>query len=101
MLLLQKKATGNNKSLTTQILLATSDDKCFETEKIWTRSGYFGDQKGNFTISNVKFPDSVLPYVKQGSISTIKGDFAICLDYVILRQLIPAQNNPENIEKYK
>ena len=31
----------------------------------------------------------------------MKGDLAIYLDYVILGQLIPAKNNPENIDEYE
>ena len=31
----------------------------------------------------------------------MKGDFAIYPDYVILGQLIPAKNNPENTDEYE
>ena len=40
-------------------------------------------------------------YANQGTISTIKGDYALYLDYVTLGQLIPARNSPENITKYE
>ena len=40
-------------------------------------------------------------YCNQGTISTLKaGDYAICLDYVILAQLILANNFPD-LENYK
>ena len=51
--------------------------------------------------SKVDFPENTLCYVNQGTFSTAKGDFAIYLDHVILRQLIPAKNNPKNIDEYE
>ena len=51
--------------------------------------------------SKVDFPENTLCYVNQDTFSTAKGDFAIHLDYVILRQLIPAKNNPKNIDEYE
>ena len=38
-------------------------------------------------------------YANQGTLSTVKGNFPIYLDYVILGQLILTENNPENIDK--
>ena len=68
---------------------------------MWKQSGFFGDQKRDFSILKVDFPENRLCYANQGTISTMIGDFAIYHDYVILGQLKPAKNNPENIDEYE
>ena len=80
-------------------MLNTKDEKYCETEKIWRRPGYFGYQKEDFSISKVNFPENMFCYANQGTLSTVKGNFAIYLDYVILGRLILTENNPENIDK--
>ena len=47
----------------------------------------------------MNFPESTLCCANNGTSSTVKGEFAIYPDYVILGQLIPAKNNPENIDE--
>ena len=62
----------------------------------WKKSGFFGDQKGDFTINKATFPESTLVYCNQGKISTLKaGDYAIYIDYVVLGQLILGKNCPD------
>ena len=84
-------------------LLLSSDDKSaiiLNTESIWKSSGFFGDQKGEFTINKASFLENI--YTNQGSISTVKGgDYAFYLDYVILVQLICAKNLPEDFDNCK
>ena len=47
-------------------------------------------------------PENSLIYVNNGIISTVKGgDYAIYLDYIVLGQLIPAKNLPEDFENYE
>ena len=82
-------------------MLNTNDEKYCETEKIWRRPGYFEYQNEDFSISKVNFPENMFCYANQGTVSTVKGNFAIYLDYVILGQLILTENNPENIDKYE
>ena len=49
----------------------------------------FKDQKGDFTINKANFPENILIYANQGSISTLKGgDYGFSLNYVILGQKI-------------
>ena len=88
MLLLSKEATAKDKSLKTQLLFTTNDEKGSETENIWRRPGFFGDQKRDFSISKMNFPENTFCYANSGIIITVKGEFAIYLDYVILVQLI-------------
>ena len=84
-----------DKSLKTQLLLTTNHEKASETEKIWRHSGFFGDQKGDFSISKVNLIENTLCNANKATVSTVKED------YVILGQLIPAKNNPESIDEYK
>ena len=64
-------------------------------------SKFFGDQTADFTINKANFLDSTLVYVNQGNVTPVKGELTVYLDYVIIAQLIPAMNNPENIEEYE
>ena len=84
-------------------LLLSSDDKpLLDIEVIWSQSGFFGNQKGEFTLTKVNFPENILIYVNQESISTLKGGkHAIYLDYVILGQLICSKTIPEDFENYE
>ena len=73
-----------------------------DTELIWQRNVFFGDQKGDSTINKVKFPENTLIYTNQGFVSTLKGgDYTIYLDYVILGQLICTKNLPEDFDNYE
>ena len=51
MLYLSKEATNEDASLKMQFLLSSRDDDKCPTETIWRRNGFFGDQKGEFTIT--------------------------------------------------
>ena len=93
---LSKEATNKDKNLKTQLSLSTEtgDEKSADTEKIWDKPGFFGDQVADFTNNKVNFQKNTLVYANQ-------GDLAVYLDYVILGQLIPAMNSPENIDEYE
>ena len=57
---------------------------------------FFGDEKGDLTINKVNFPQNTLVYSNHGTISTLKvGDNVIYLDYIVLGQLILANNCPD------
>ena len=71
------------------------------TEKIWKRTGFFGDPTADFTINKANFLENTLTYAKQGNRRSVKDDFAIYLDYVVLGQLIPTKNSPQNLEDYE
>ena len=65
------------------------------------KNGFFGDQKGNFTIKKPNFSENTLVYCNLGTISTLKGgDYAIYLDYVIFGQIIPANNSSPDLDNY-
>ena len=53
----------------------------------------FKDQRVELTISKANFPENTLVYIKQGSLSVVKGgEKAIYLDFVILGQIMPIAN---------
>ena len=65
------------------------------------KNSFFGDQKSNFTIKKPNFPENALVYCNQGTISTLKdGDYAIYLYYVILSQIILANNCSPDLVNY-
>ena len=99
---LSKEATNKDQCLKMQMMLSLDkEDSTNNSEKIWSSNGFFGDQKGDFTIKKANFPENTLVYCNQGTISNLKsGDYAIYLDYVTLRQLILANNFPD-LENYK
>ena len=99
---LSKRATNKDWSLNMRLLLLSDDKPSLDTELIWLQNGYFDDQKGEFTLNKVNFPENTPIYANQGSISTLKGgEHAIYLDYVILGQLICAKTMPKDFENYE
>ena len=65
------------------------------------RKRFLGNQKSDFTITKVNFPENTSVYCNQGTILTLKaGEYAIYLDHVILGQIIAANTSPPNLDKY-
>ena len=60
MIYLSKEATKKDQSLKMKSLLSTDDKAALDAELIWKKSGFFGDQKGEFTINKANFPESTL-----------------------------------------
>ena len=89
MMYLSKEATNKDQTLKMQMLLSSNDKDTTNTKKIWSRNGFFGDQKGEFTIYKANFPENTLIYCNQGSILTLKvGDYTFYLSYIVLGQII-------------
>ena len=64
------------------------------------RKRFLGNQKSDFTITKVNFPENTSVYCNQGTILTLKaGEYAIYLDHVILGQIIAANISPPNLDK--
>ena len=56
-------------------------------------------QKANWKAN---FPENTLVYINNGSVSVVKGgQTAIYLDCVILAQILPVINFPDNLENYQ
>ena len=109
MMYLSKEATTKDRSLKTQVLLVIGDEKITDTEKIW--------KKQVFLVIKVQIlqlirqisrrihwcmPIRHIKYntIQYSNINLIKGDLAIYLDYVVLGELIPAKNSPQNLEDH-
>ena len=98
MMYLSKEATNKDQCLKIQMMLSLDkENSANNSKKIWSSNGFFEDQKGDFSIKKVNFPENTLLYCNQRTISTLKaGDDAIYLDYVILGQSILANKLKEN-----
>ena len=53
MMYLSREATNKDQSLKMKLLLLTDDKTALDTELIWKKSGFFGYQKGVFTINKL------------------------------------------------
>ena len=100
MLLLLKEMTDKDRSIKTQLLFKSKDDK-LSGEKIWKENGYFGDVKAELNLEKVNISENCLLYVNQGFLSTVKsGEIAMYLHNFVIGQLIIAANQPEDISSY-
>ena len=70
---LSNEATNKDQSLKMQMMLSLDKDDSTNSEKIWKAKGFFGDQKGDFTIKKPNFPENALVYCNQGTTSTLKA----------------------------
>ena len=61
----------------------------------------FYEQRSDLTITKPNFPENILVYVNQGSVSTVKGGHAIYLEFVIIGQLMPIANPDPKIDLEK
>ena len=62
MMYLSKEVTNKDQSLKMKLLLLTDDKAALDTELIWKKSGFFGYQKGVFTVNKANFPENTLVY---------------------------------------
>ena len=72
-MLLTREATEKDCSLKAQMLVTTAQNET-RTEPIWQKKkGFFGDEHSDFNISKNNLPENMYCYVKNGSVSTVKG----------------------------
>ena len=84
---LSKETSTKDQHLKTQMMMTFNDDNYSQkTEFIWKLNGFFKKQRTDLTINKANFPESTLCYVNQGSISPVKGEQAVYLEFVILGQ---------------
>ena len=50
------------------MLLSLDKSDTSNSEKIWKKKGFCGDQKSDFTKTKVNFPENTLVYCNQGAI---------------------------------
>ena len=99
-LYLSKEATNKDQKLKMQMLMSAEGENAKNCENVWHKPGFFGDQKGEFTIFKLNFPEKTLVYANQGAVSTVKGEMEIYLDYIVSGQIIPMRNCPPDIDGY-
>ena len=98
-LYLLKEATSKDAQLKTQMVLSLQDDEPKNTERIWSESSFFGDQRAELTILKANFPENTLLLVNQSTLSVVKGgEKAMYLDFVIIGELMPAANIDPKID---
>ena len=100
MLLLSKEMTDKDKSMKTQLLYKSKENKLLG-ERIWKQDGFFKHVRAELNLDKVNIPENCLFYVNQGFLTTIKsGETLMYLDNFIIGQLIIAANQPKDIETY-
>ena len=66
---LSKEATNKDQSLKMQMMLSLDKEHLANnSEKIWSSNGFFGNERGDFTIKKPNFPENTLVYCNQGII---------------------------------
>ena len=84
-----------------QMMLSLDKTYSTNTEKIWKKNFFFGDQESDFTITKPNFPENNLVYCNQGVILVLKaGNYAVYVNYVIIAQIIPASNCLLDLDNY-
>ena len=88
MLYMIKEISEGDKSMKTQLYVSNdNDDKI--TEKLFKHDGFFGDQNSDLTLEKANFPENLLCYANQATISPLKNNQeAIYVVNVALAQIV-------------
>ena len=99
---MNKKVSEDDKRMTMQLYVSNDKGSLKTTENFFHQDGYFGNQRSDLTLLKANFPENLLAYVNQSSISTLKNDDkAIYTVNVALAQILPLVNSPLNIDEYE
>ena len=99
MLFLSKETSTKDANLKSQMMISMNEDKVEKSsERIWKENGFFKDQRTDLTIGKPNFPENTLVYVNNGSITTVKGGYAMYLEFVIIGPILPMGNLLPNID---
>ena len=102
LLLMEKEMSEGDKNLKMKLLFAEDSTVNKSNETLWAKDGFFNEQRSELTLSKANFPENTLIYINQARISTVKaGEQAIYMTNVILAQILPYANVPDNLEAYK
>ena len=100
MMLLSKEMTDKDRSMKTQLLIKSEDEK-LSGERVWKENGFFKDIRPELNLEKVNMPENTLYYVNQAFLSTVKnGEIAMYVQNFIIGQLIFAANQPNDISEY-
>ena len=99
MLFLSKETSTKDADLKGQMMISMNENKVEKSsERIWKENGFFKDQRTDLTIGKPNFPENTLVYVNNGSITTVKGGYAMYLEFVIIGPILPMGNLLPNID---
>ena len=98
-----KHTTEEDRSLKAQLLVSKSDpsDDDICSEKIWSKGGFYRDERSGFGMEKVNYLENTLFYVNQAYMTVQKGENIFYSNHFILRQVIPAANVPTDVDSYK
>ena len=82
------------------MMVAFSEPEKKSSECIWRENGLFGNIITDFNIHKKDFPENALCYVNQAYVSTKDGETIIYCQYIILGQVLPLRNPPEDLDNY-
>ena len=101
-LYMNKEVSEGDKRMKMQLYLSNEKGNLKTTEKLFPQDRYFGDQRSDLTLVKANFPENLLVYVNQASLSSLKNDEeAIYAVNVALAKLLPLINSAADIEKYE
>ena len=100
MMLLSKEMTDKDRSMKTQLLIKSEDEK-LSGERVWKENGFFKDIRPELNLEKVNMPENTIYYVNQAFLSTVKnGEIAMYVQNFIIGQLIFAAKQPNDISEY-
>ena len=100
MMLLSKEMTDKDRSMKTQLLIKSEDEK-LSGERVWKENGFFKDIRPELNLEKLNMPENTIYYVNQAFLSTVKnGEIAMYVQNFIIGQLIFAANQPNDILEY-
>ena len=97
---MSKEISKGDKRMKTQLYLANNSNEK-TTEKLFKHNGFFGEETSYLTLEKANYPENLLTYINQASISPLKNnEEALYVVNVALAQLLPLVNFPPDIENY-
>ena len=75
-----------------------NDDDSKKSENVQKENGFFKEQRTDLTISKPNLTENTLCYVNQGTISPIKGEQTIYLEFVAIDQILSFANPDPKID---
>ena len=94
-----KHATEKDLSLKSQLIISASgsensEDGC--NEKLWPTGRFFRDERSEFEMKKVNYPQNNLFYMNQAYLTVQKGN----AHHFILGQIIPAADVPSDVQNH-
>ena len=102
LLLMEKEMSEGDKNLKMKLLFSGDSSLDKSNEALWAKDHFFKEQRSELNLSKSNFPENTLVYVNQARVSTVKaGEQAIYMTNVILAQILPYANTPDDLHNYE